>query len=168
MASHRGNPVKVILDCTALHSNMILSIPLILIAPITGYLPGCHLMPLYCPSVMRSYPPAVTYFEYVAEVFPLINEKFRAPVTTSLAPSIPVGLLEGRSGVDMEADSVTGIEAERESARERKRSGVVIPEYGVFDIVVEGDEGVRDVYRNMMALLPPPKVHCGRTYCTCL
>jgi hypothetical protein len=109
---------------------------------------------------MKTYPPALTYFEYVSEVFPLINEKFRAPVTTNLAALSPVSQLEGVSGVDMEADSVTGLEAEREGARERKRSGVVIPEYGVFDIVVEGDEGVRDVYRNMMALLPPPKVGC--------
>jgi hypothetical protein len=107
---------------------------------------------------MKSYPPALTYFEYVSEVFPLINEKFRVPVTAVLAISSPIGLLEASSGVDMEADSVTGQEAEREGIRERKRSGVVIPEYGIFDIVVEGDEGVRDVYRNMMALLPPPKV----------
>lgn len=62
--------------------------------------------------------------------------------------------------LDMDEDSVGGDDGNRrkEKEKEKERDGDNIPEFGIFDIIVEIDEGPRDVYRNMMALLPPPKV----------
>ena len=66
--------------------------------------------------------------------------------------------VEGEEDLGMDEDSVTGEVEGRRKEMEQEREGDSIPEFGVFDIMVEIDEGPRDVYRNMMALLPPPKV----------
>ena len=63
----------------------------------------------------------------------------------------------------MSADSVTGVDSsnQKEAAASLPKQGSAfnsIPEYGVYDIMIEGDEEIKDTYRNMMAVLPPPTV----------
>ena len=61
------------------------------------------------------------------------------------------------------ADSVTGGDSSnlRDSAASLPTQDSTfncMPEYGVYDILIEGDEEIKDTYRNMMAVLPPPTV----------
>lgn len=63
----------------------------------------------------------------------------------------------------MVADSVTGVDSfnlNQTAASMLKQDSTFnsIPEYGVYDIMIEGDEEIKDTYRNMMAVLPPPTV----------
>lgn len=63
----------------------------------------------------------------------------------------------------MSADSVTGVDSsnQKEAAASLPKQGSAftsMPEYGVYDIMIEGDEEIKDTYRNMMAVLPPSSV----------
>ena len=63
----------------------------------------------------------------------------------------------------MNAEGVTGTDSssknEKAAISHRQESAFDdIPEHGVYDVTVEGDEEASDTFRNMLAVLPPPQV----------
>lgn len=65
--------------------------------------------------------------------------------------------------MSMTAEGVTGTDSadnkEKATTSNRRDSAFnIIPEYGIYDVTVEGDEEATDTYRNMLAVVPPPTV----------
>lgn len=56
-------------------------------------------------------------------------------------------------------DTYSSYNKEKATVLHRRDSAFnIIPEYGIYDVTVEGDEEAADTYRNMLAVLPPPTV----------
>ena len=114
----------------------------------------------------------LTYCEYVTDVLPVVIKCFEKSDAKEIAEGIEKSsydMLSHNDGVTSlpslfvhDSVSTDSIDLPKEN-KDTVYSGDKmysdrIPSYGIFEIPLEMDEDLKDIYMNMMVLLPPPKV----------
>ena len=138
----------------------------------------------------------LSYSEYVTSVLPIIIESFRKIEEIDVSEKgkdekidkSEKNEIKGseKKQKDLSSRNVTGTgkESEREKEKAEKMASEKIldniennnkiivkngiPDYGIFDILVEIEDEIVDVFKQLMALLPPPKVENDVVYPLCV
>lgn len=112
----------------------------------------------------------LTYSAYVSDVLPTVMSCFERKESQDDVKGLGMSNdnLSQNDGIlslpslfvqkSSSTDSIDMIGTQMENLEIDKMYGDRIPAYGIFDILLEIDEDLKDIYMNMMALLPPPKV----------
>ena len=112
----------------------------------------------------------LTYSAYVSDVLPTVISCFERKESQDEVRGLGISNdnLSQNDGIlslpslfvqkSSSTDSVDLVEGNMENVEIDKIYSDRIPAYGIFDILLEIDEDLKDIYMNMMALLPPPKV----------